>query len=252
MRFGLCCDLTDLEETSTLGFDYLEGKHSLIASLSAGEWNEMKKEIGECHVSVEGCCVLFPPEIHLLGVDAISDSALLSYLDKGFSRMEELGCSYIGFGSPDSRTIPEGMPYVDACKALLWKTRIIAYAAKKHNLTVVIEAINYGMTNMINTIPEAAGLVAALGEDNVRLMIDSYHFFTNKESLGEITLCAPFFHCHVGMSEGRVFPTEKSDEIVSFIEAMRKAGYDGRVSIEAESQNLRDDSRKSLEVLRSI
>ena len=45
---------------------------------------------------------------------------------------------------------------------------------------------------------------------------------------------------------------EKSQEVASFIKALKDASYDGRISIEGKSDDWQRDSLKSLLVLREL
>ena len=76
------------------------------------------------------------------------------------------------------------------------------------------------------------------GGPSIRLLADYYHFMLEKESLETLKKRIPdIVHVHFADPDGRSFPKESRKEYEDFFAVLKEGGYDGRVSIEAYSEN---------------
>ncbi len=252
MRFGICVDIKKIKEVERLGYDYAEGRLNAIAAMSEEEFSSVLEEVSSSSIAVEAFSLLFPKDMKLIGPGAVSEEGLVDYLELAFSRMDAFGAKIVVFGSGKSRFVPEGMRWQDAYKALVSITRIIGKVAEKHGITVAIEPLNKGETNLINSLTEGAALQADVGMESIALLADLYHMWKEGEEISRISLVSPLAHAHIAVLEGRGYPTEPEEKVVSFITELEKAGYNGRISIEGSSNDWENDSLKSLKMLRSI
>ena len=105
---------------------------------------------------------------------------------------------------------------------------------------------------MINSLTEGAALALEANEPNVGLLADLYHMAKEGEDMHRIPLVSPLMHTHIALLEGRKYPVEKREEVVSFFSYLKEAGYDGRMSIEGSSDDWIKDSELSLKTLREL
>lgn len=252
MRFGICVDISRIKEVEALGFDYAEGKLNAVASLPEEEFESLLELCSSSSIRVEAFSLLFPKNMKLLGEDAVTKEELSSYLDKAFSCMKAFGADIAVFGSGKSRFVPPSMRWQDAYRSLVGITGFIGEKASEYGITVAIEPLNRDETNLINSLAEGAALMVDVDMGSISLLADLYHMRKEGEPMERISLTSPLAHAHIAVLENRGYPVEKSQEVASFIKALKDASYDGRISIEGKSDDWQRDSLKSLLVLREL
>jgi sugar phosphate isomerase/epimerase len=251
MKFGLCTGPENLELAKNLGFDYIECTVTSIEAMSDSDFSALQSKISESPIKAERFNVLFPGTISLVGPEA-DKNRITAYLEKAFPRVKALGGTAVVFGSGRSRAFPADMPYRDAFFQLIEATRLIGQIAAKHDLVIVIEPLNKGETNCINSVREGAMLEAAVNLPSVRLLADLYHILKEDEPLENILSVKNLGHTHIAILEGRAFPTVRSNEVQAFFEVLRKINYSGTMSIEGKAADLEADAVAALKVLRSL
>jgi sugar phosphate isomerase/epimerase len=119
--------------------------------------------------------------------------------------------------------------------------RRIAPEAKAHGITVAVEPLRTQETNIINSAAEGLALVTAIGDPNFQLMVDFYHLASVKEDPAIIVKARDHIrHLHMANPEGRVFPRSPDEyDYAPFFAALRTIGYDGRISVEASTKDLK-------------
>lgn len=251
MRFGLCADIRNVLEVQDAGYDYIDGKLNQIALWSAGEFDSALALLGKASIRMERCALLFPKDMIVIG-PRHDEPAMEEYLRTAFSRMDALGCRLVVFGSGKSRFVPEGMRWQDAYSELVEVTGNVGEIAASYGIDVAIEPLNRAETNLINSLAEGAALQSDVGLANVGLLADSYHMWQEGEDMNRILTCSPLMHTHIAMKGTRAYPTEATDEVREFFSLLKRAGYDGTMSIEGKSNDWKADSARALAVMRSL
>jgi sugar phosphate isomerase/epimerase len=102
----------------------------------------------------------------------------------------------------------------------------------------------------IHTIPGALELIAAIGEPNVGLLFDSFHWFTSGATIKDIESLtadqivlvhindAPNKPADEQIDDQRLLPGEGIIDLSGMLTALRKIGYDSYLSIETFSDEL--------------
>lgn len=251
IRLGLCADVRNIKEIEALGFDFVDGKLSQLASLSDEEFEEVVKIVSSSSIKVEKMAILLPKTMSVIG-EKYNEEEMVAYLEGAFSRMKRLGADVISFGSGKSRMIPEGMNYQTAFAQLVHVTTVIATFAAKYGIKVAIEPLNRNETNLINTLSEGAALQSMVNMENVGLLADAYHMQVESENMKKLVFCSPLMHTHIALKDGRKYPTESLAEVEEFFAFLKEAGYDGTLSIEGKSEDWIEDSKKALAVMRPL
>jgi D-psicose/D-tagatose/L-ribulose 3-epimerase len=83
-------------------------------------------------------------------------------------------------------------------------------------------------------------------------MIDYYHLASEHEDPAIIIRARDHLrHLHMANPNGRVFPLSQDEFAYEpFFATLRASGYDGRISIEASTQNLPSDAPRAIALLR--
>lgn len=94
------------------------------------------------------------------------------------------------------------------------------------------------------TLEETLEWIDAIGESNVGLLFDAYHWYTNSLTVADIEALRQeqIVHVHINdapdvpveeaLDNGRVYPGEGVIDLVGFLQALNRIGYKGAVSQE--------------------
>jgi sugar phosphate isomerase/epimerase len=108
------------------------------------------------------------------------------------------------------------------------------------------------------TMEETLDWIAAIGESNVGLLLDSYHWYTTGSNIAEIVALKPEQIVHVHLNDapnvpveealdgGRVYPGEGVIDLGNFLKGLRAIGYSGPVSQEILVQKPRQGTPEEL------
>jgi D-psicose/D-tagatose/L-ribulose 3-epimerase len=262
MRIGYCTNLIAtqtggtgsewIEKGKENGFDYVELPLAQMVDLNDKEFLSLKGKIGSSGLKCEACNNFFPANIRLTGND-VDYGKTEAYLDKALGRAAQLGVKVIVLGSPKSKNVPEGYPMDKAWSQLVELLKTIDPLVRTRGITVVIEPLNKGESNIINTAAEGLQLAKAADRENIKLLIDYYHLVMEREN-PEIILDAGSYvkHIHFANPAGRVYPAEKVDGYIRFMDLLKRIGYEGRISIEAYTKDFCHDAKRSVEMLRQL
>ncbi|GGD72012.1 sugar phosphate isomerase/epimerase family protein [Paenibacillus nasutitermitis] len=108
------------------------------------------------------------------------------------------------------------------------------------------------------TVQETLDWIEAIGEPNVGLLFDAYHWYTNELTVADIEALRAdqIVHVHINdapdvpvseaLDNGRIYPGEGVIDLAGFLQALNKIGYRGAVAQEILSANPPSDSPEQL------
>ncbi|MEJ2649338.1 MAG: sugar phosphate isomerase/epimerase [Sedimentisphaerales bacterium] len=262
MKYGCCGSMVATEPDGTgveiieklgaIGYDYMEISLAHITALSETDFMSMKKRVRDAGISCETCNNFFPSSIHLTGPRE-DENKTMDYSRKALERASQLGVEIIVFGSASAKNIPDGFPYEQAWNQIAKMLKTIAPIARERGITIAIEPLNKIESNLINTISEGLQMVKSVDMDNIRLLADYYHMTVSNETYDIILESGQAIkHVHFAEVLGRRFPGTLKEEYLEFFGNLKNAGYKGRVSIEAYSDDVLNDAAIALEILKDI
>ena len=233
MKYGVCAGYNDFLRARGAGADYVECTVVGMNGLSEEEVKACARDLELLGFRCEALNVLFPGNIRLTGPEA-DNGIIKEYLAKSFKHISVLQPSVVVFGSGGARRYPDGYPKERALSQFTDSCRFAAEAAQPYHITVAVEPLNSGETNLINSIAEAYGVVVAAGCSNLGITADYYHMLVGNEPiLSLVEYGNAIAHAHIATKDGRVCPAEADLELFApFFKALRKIGYDKRISIE--------------------
>ncbi|MFD0693186.1 sugar phosphate isomerase/epimerase family protein [Paenibacillus sp. GCM10027628] len=112
------------------------------------------------------------------------------------------------------------------------------------------------------TLEETLDWIDAIGERNVGLLFDAYHWYTNGSTTADIERlrAEQIVHVHINdapdvpveeaLDNGRLYPGEGVIDLSGFVQALNRIGYQGVIAQEILSSSPPSDSPESL-ILRS-
>jgi sugar phosphate isomerase/epimerase len=251
VQVGYCTPLRNLDAARAVGFEYVELSTSEIAGLSDADYEQAAARVRQVGLPVPVTNLFLPATLKVTGPD-VDREQQMAYVRKAFARLAGLGTQIVVFGSGGARRVPDGFPKDQAFQQLVEFGRRVAPEARARGITVAIEPLRHQETNIINSAAEGLTLVNAIGDPNFQLMVDFYHLASEKEDPAIIVRAAEHIrHLHVANPEGRVFPRKPDEyDYAPFFAALRKIGYDKRISVEASTQDLPGDAPQAIALLR--
>jgi sugar phosphate isomerase/epimerase len=251
VQVGYCTPLRNIEAAKAAGFDYVELSTSEIAGLSDADFEQAAARVQQAGLPVPATNLFLPAALKVTG-PSIDRDQQMAYVKKAFARLARLGTQIVVFGSGGARQVPDGFPKDQAFQQLVEFGKRIAPEARARGITVAIEPLRRQETNIINSAAEGLTLVNAIDDAGFQLMVDFYHLASEKEDPAVILRAgAHVRHLHVANPEGRVFPLKWDEyDYAPFFAALRKLGYDKRISVEASTKDLSVDAPQAIALLR--
>ncbi len=261
-RLGCCGCMADggsdgtgahvLDQLSGLGYDYVELSLSHLARLTEPAFASLKRRLAASGTPCEACHNFFPAEIRLTG-EAADHGRALDHADRALARAAELGAEVVVFGSSGAKNVPPGFPMARAWDQIVVLLAKLDPVARSHGIVIAIEPLNRKESNIVNSLAEGVRLTREVGGRNVRLLADYYHLMVESEPFSEIAAAGPYLrHVHFAELEGRTYPRVPRDEYARFFGALARAGYRGRVSVEAFTSDFAADAARASDVLRPL
>ncbi|MGI4787301.1 MAG: sugar phosphate isomerase/epimerase family protein [Janthinobacterium lividum] len=241
MRIGICASQRGLVTVSAAGYDYIEPAVAGMLQPEKPETEVMPPLLKLFEASLlkpESYNLFLPGDLKVVGPDA-NITRQEHYLDSAFARMEMLGGKIAVFGSGGARAIPDEWPLSDAHTQMLAFLKSCGDAAHRHGVVVVVEPLNVSECNSVNSVAEAVRLAEEVNHPAIGVLSDLYHIDHDGQSYEETRDAAPWLrHVHVA-GRGRRAPIADDYEFLrGYFTVLKEAGYTGRVSIEANWENL--------------
>lgn len=253
MNFGICTDLKNAQLIKSIGFDYIEGSLSGISQMSKDDIREKLELFNDIGIKMDVTNMFFPGEIKLAGNDA-DMSKINDYIHRAFDNASAFGVETCVLGSGNARRIPNEFDYNKGYEQVLESVRLSGEIAQEYGITVVIEPLNTQETNVFTTVKESLEACKKINLENVCVLADLYHVFVEKEDFSILPVAGEKLrHIHFCNPTKRIYPaSDDGYDYAPFVTALKQAGYNGKISIEARSDDLAKDSVKALELLKQI
>lgn len=236
MQLGFCTDPATLAMLPARpACDFIEGHivNFLTPEGPDAEFAPRVEAVRSCGYPMPAANVLLPPTLKVVGPD-IDYARLDRYATATFRRAKQLGITLIVFGSAGARMVPEGFSSAKAFEQYVDVLRQFGPLAEEQGVTIVVEPLNRGECNLVNTIVEGAEAVRRANTRGVQLLVDIFHMLRNGESPDDIVKVGPLVrHAHVAENKDRAAPGVNGEDLRPFYRALRKAGYNDRLTIEA-------------------
>jgi sugar phosphate isomerase/epimerase len=233
--FGICGPISNTPAAKAAGWDYLE---ATVVGLLQGDTDDAAWTgpalMRESALPIPVANVFLPGDLKIVG-DAVDMARCERYLSRVLPRAAKIGLQAIVFGSGVARKIPEGFEVARAKQQFIEFSTLAAQYAKASNILIVYEPLNRGETNLMNSVAEGADYVKAVSHPSVTCLVDSYHFWLEKEPLSSLESAMPIIrHVHVADEVNRDTPgTTGQSDYRAFFGVLKRHGYEGRISVEA-------------------
>lgn len=240
MRIGWCGKFEDAKTLADAGFDYLEvAANAVFNGLQPdSDWQAPGTDGLALPVETSNC--LLPGELKVVGPQR-DMARLRQYIERATARAAATGVEVMVFGGGPSRVRPDDMDEPTAMKQIAEFTAMAVDVAASNGVSIALEHLNRQETNTLNKLGQVLDIVEMVDDDRLGVLVDSYHFGLEDES--EETLFEigdRLIHVHVAEpidriepgGHGAYFENDKAFDFESLFCALRKIGYDRRVSVE--------------------
>ncbi len=233
-KFAVCCQLPSYPSVKAAGYDYIEPNvdNFLAPAKRDSVFSANLEEMKRLDAKIISCVVFLPGQLKVTGPETKHDD-IIARAEITFSRAQKAGIPIIVFGSGGARRVPDGFGKKEATDQFIALCKRLGPVAQKYNVTVVVEPLNTGETNIINSLREGAEIVEAVNHPNIRLLCDIYHMLRENEPASEIVKYGKLIrHCHIAEKETRSAPGTKGDDFKEYFKALKEINYQGCLSIE--------------------
>ncbi len=251
-NIGICTKLEESANMKALGFKYLEGNISgFFAPFKSDEdFQKNKVTLDAAVLSMPAANGFFPGNIRLTGPDVKMDT-VLAFAQKAFERAKQSNTRFFVLGSGTARKIPDGFDPAEARKQFVEICKKLGPLAKKNKVIVVIEPLNKGETNFINSVSEGLEIVKEVNHSNIQLLADIYHMLREDEGPESIEKAGKYLrHVHIAEKANRTVPGTDGDDFRPYLRALRKINYKGSISLECRISDLQKDAERGLRELK--
>lgn len=255
LMFGLCASPEKAEKLKAVGFSFIEGGVGsfLKPDTPDADYAPQLAKLRACALPIRSCNGFIPSKFKLTGPDLAHDAAL-DYAAKACERADAIGIPFIVLGSGGARKIPDGFDHEKGNAQFIEFCKKLGDRIAKRNVTIVLEPLNKGETNLLNSVAEGVGFVDAIQSPRVQLLADFYHMMRENEGPESIRKAgARLRHCHIAELEKRMAPGTKGEDFTGFLKALKDIGYVGGVSCECSwpKENIEAAWQKALDTLRT-
>ena len=232
MLFGICIPSANAAAAKAAGWDYVEDNaQGLLQGLVPDDQWVAPPPAALPVVAVN---VLVPGSLKITG-PAVDLGALRAYMEAVARRAAGLGVRTMVFGSGAARMVPAGFDPVVAGRQVVAFAAMAAPVAAARGIMLVVEPLNRGECNIVNSVAEADRIVAAVDHPNCQALVDTWHLWMEHEPLANVAAAMPRVrHVHVADLDGRVAPglSGKAD-YRPFFAVLKAGGYNATISVES-------------------
>ena len=223
------------KKVGKLGFDILEISCAGIAEMPAAGVRELLAAAGDSGIELSGG---YGPrrEENIASPDPRVVSNAFEFWKRTFDVLARLKVSNVGGGLYSYWPVDYEQPFnkeEDLKRSIEGMKKLGALAAD-FNITLGMEVLNRFEGYLLNTAEEALAYVKAVGRDNVRVMLDTFHMNIEEESLIDAIKTAGGYLGHFHIGEPNRLPPHAGSRMDwdAIGRALNGIGYTGPVVME--------------------
>lgn len=249
MKFSLCNEViaeldfaAQCDMAAKLGYMGLEVAPFTLGDephlMSASEAAGYRRQAEAAGIEITGLhwLLITPKGLSITTPDAALRARTIDVLERLVGLCAMMGGTVLVHGSPQQRAVPEHDSREVALARAMEVFRRVAAAAEREGVTYCLEPLARRETDFVNTVAEAADIVAAIDSPGFRTMID-----TSAAGASETVAVAELINtwlptgkiAHIQVNDrNRRGPGQGDDQFTPILSALRGNGYGGVVAVE--------------------
>ncbi len=235
LRFGVCIPIERTAVAAAAGWDFVEEivLNFLSVQVPDSQWTGAKLARSS-PLPVPAANRLLPPELKVTG-PAVDADALRKYMTIIANRAREAGIQVLVFGSGPARSVPDGFDRGRARDQIITFCTMASDICAARGITLVLEPMNRGESNIINSVAEAMEYVRAVNHPACRCLVDSYHLWLENEPITHVEEAMPWIaHVHVADVADRRSPGETAQhDYRPLFAVLQRGNYSGLITVES-------------------
>ena len=252
-KIGISTNIANNNILASAGFSFVEEnvREFLVPAEADSLFEQKLALLKESKLPVDACNSFLPGDMKCVGSDPAYER-ILNFGELAFRRAQTAGVKTIVFGSGGARSIPEGFSREEAKNQFISICRKLVSSAQKYNVVISLEPLNTQECNFINSLAEGAEIVQAVNHENFRLLADIYHMLKEDESPANIIKYGHLlYHTHIAEKTDRTAPGVNNEDFTPYFKALKDVKYEGRMTIECNWRNLKEQAAGVLSFMRS-
>lgn len=261
MRIGCCVNMVALapdgigierlEALAVFGYDYVEMPLAQMMALAESQFSALLEYVDSAGIPCQACNNFIPAHCPITG-DKADRVQIEEYLSEAIERAFRLGAKSIVFGSSGAKNVPPEFSMEKAWEQIIETLLLADEIIGRRDIRIAIEPLCRVESNIVVNAHEGLKLVQDVNRANVKLLLDYYHLEMEKEDYAIIDKAGDYLqHVHLANPSGRAYPQAFDGvDYRTFITNLQKAGYDGRISIEAYTDNFNATAPEALATVR--
>lgn len=224
-----------LRRARQCGFSCLEIGGKLLADMPEKDLHVLRARSEEEHITLIGGLGL-PADRDIAAMDGQTRQEGKRYLERTILAAEKAGIRtltgilYASWFYDATKPIRKEETLAHSISSM----REIAGFAEDHGVTLMMEVVNRFATYMLNTAAEGVAYVEAVGRDNVKVMLDTFHMNIEEDSFRDAILTAGPHLGYLHVCEGnRKLPGEGRLPWKAIAGALKEISYGGPVVMES-------------------
>lgn len=254
-RCVLVLNITSPEDAKTAGFEYLEVNLPSLLPLSDEEFSRVVARLRGIGLPLISGYGFMPAELKLVG-PAVDQARVEAALRHGLDRAQQLGLGMVIHGNlvAGARSAPAGFPPEEARRQFVDFCRRAAREGAARGITVLVQPMGVGATNLINTVAEGLALVEEVNHPNLQLLVDFSSMIEGREDFAILHQAGPHIRqIEIQNPQGRVYPQRVDEaDYISFFRALKAGGYRGGFSIHGKPGDFFTTAPRALALLRGL
>jgi D-psicose/D-tagatose/L-ribulose 3-epimerase len=238
MSWGEQCDLVARSGYRGLEIAPFSLVKESVAELTAGRRREMGRSMRNAGLECAGLHWLLtppPPGLHVTTPEKETRRRSWAYLEELIDFCGDLGGSVMVFGSPKGRSSTAGQSVAEAKNYLAEGLAGVADHALRRGVKILIESLGHNQTDVVNTLAEAAEILARIDHPAIQTMFDFHN--TIDETAPFPVLIDRYFprihHVHVQEMDGRYLGSGKAaTEFAPAFQMLKDRKFTGWISLE--------------------
>lgn len=176
-----------------------------------------------------------PPGLHVTTGDAALRERSWRHIAELIDLCADLGPDGVMvFGSPKQRSTVPGTSRAEAMQRYQDGLAAVAPHAEQRGVTILVEALPLGQSDVVNTLEEAVAVVQAVGSPAIETMFDTHNAVDEHEPHAVLVerYLPHIRHVHVNEMDGG-HPGTGDYDFKPLFEVLERHAYGGWVSLEA-------------------